>query len=575
MFAERKVIPLHTRAPVESRGEPRFGPDEPDLNLRVLWGLSEWVREHRGEDALSAVAEAADISRASLDGKSHWISHDRFEAFLAGCRALMGSDEEFEAACVHRLPEAYGPLGLVLSALSPRLMYGQTAKLLHVVSRTSSITILEEADNYLRARYESDYDESALMSLARDAQTKAVPTLWDLPKAELRVLYRDQSGNYEYELRWQVRTTWLPIFLGSVAGALLALVLSFVLPGTSTFGLLLLPLLGAASGHILDLHRTADLNLAFSEAQAMAFEKLATEVYDAKREAFDASQRHQGWSKTLQERIDERNRELRELYQRLRRISPHEADRDRLRGVSHDLRSPLQVVTATVDVLRPRLAADEVAKKAIDELERSANNMGLYIEELMSSFTGEPRFVIGEPEEVRTAELEEILRRRLRAYVRDDHVRTTVFSTREAPKQIVVLRQVLERVLDNLITNAAKYTESGSILVQVGGTPGFLSIQVADTGRGIPDERLRQVFVPGGSDASTRAPRSYGVGLSIVVRLMDEIGGRLEVQSVVGEGSTFWAHFPTTPPETLTQPDLPEDASYSELVDRVVTIRRA
>ena len=49
----------------------------------------------------------------------------------------------------------------------------------------------------------------------------------------------------------------------------------------------------------------------------------------------------------------------------------------------------------------------------------------------------------------------------------------------------------------------------------------------------------------GGSKKSARARDSYGVGLSVILQLLDQVGGLLEVQSAPGKGTTFWAHFPT------------------------------
>lgn len=572
MFAERKVIPLHTRVSSAETQAPRFGSNEPDMNLRVLWGLAQWVRDYRGQDVLHEICEAVDIPESQLDGKSHWISHDRFEAFLAECRALMDSDADFEDACTHRLPEAYGPFRFALWAVSPRLMYVQAAKNLHMVSSISQVVVLEQHDNYLRARYDTKRPESLLMSLSRDAQTKAIPTLWGLPKAQLRVLSRDESGRCEYDVRWPVKPGWLPTLSGGALGLALAFLVVIGWLPSGPLALALLPLLGAAAGHIYDLHRTNRLNHTYGQSQNEALQELASEAVAAHREIFELSQRQQAWVQLMEEQVADRTAALQGV---LDRLGKQQEDRhDRLRGVSHDLKSPLQVITATVDLLRSHNEDGPHRQVAIEELEKSATNMRVYLDELMRTVTLETRFVFGAPVQVESTELTDTLRRRLRAFVHDSAVRASVFSTREAPAGLLVNRIVLDRVLDNLLTNATKYTTRGSILVEVGGTPGYLTIKVSDTGRGIDEEKIRAIFVPGGSDADTRAPRSYGLGLSIVLRLMHEIGGRLEVMSRLGEGTTFWAHFPCTPPDRDLGDQLPLDAPYSALLERVVTIRR-
>jgi signal transduction histidine kinase len=103
---------------------------------------------------------------------------------------------------------------------------------------------------------------------------------------------------------------------------------------------------------------------------------------------------------------------------------------------------------------------------------------------------------------------------------------------------------MLERIIDNLLTNAAKYTERGSIIVEVGGTPGFFLLKISDTGRGIGPERLEQVLRSGGPDPNPPVGGSRGAGLSIVARLLDQLGGRLEIMSEPGEGTTVWMYLP-------------------------------
>jgi signal transduction histidine kinase len=131
---------------------------------------------------------------------------------------------------------------------------------------------------------------------------------------------------------------------------------------------------------------------------------------------------------------------------------------------------------------------------------------------------------------------------------------------------------VFDRVVDNLLTNAAKYTDRGSIVVEVGGVPGFLTIKVSDTGKGIESTDIERIFQAEGSDQSKRAPHSFGVGLSVVVQLLAQIGGRLDVMSKPHSGTTFWAHFPVEA-QTPVRPTMA--SGEREILHRVVTVRKA
>lgn len=108
----------------------------------------------------------------------------------------------------------------------------------------------------------------------------------------------------------------------------------------------------------------------------------------------------------------------------------------------------------------------------------------------------------------------------------------------------------LKTVLKNLIGNAVKFTDQGSITVEVHGRIGGVEMRVTDTGRGIPREALTLIFEPFRQLEGVQ-PRRYGgtgLGLHIVKRLLDLLGGAIEVDSVVGQGSTFGVWMPANPP---------------------------
>jgi two-component system, sensor histidine kinase len=105
----------------------------------------------------------------------------------------------------------------------------------------------------------------------------------------------------------------------------------------------------------------------------------------------------------------------------------------------------------------------------------------------------------------------------------------------------------LRQVLVNLIGNAVKFTDAGSVevLVETAG-PGGLQFAVRDTGIGIPPEKIGDIF-----DAFTQADGSHtrrfggtGLGLTITRRLVDLMGGRLWVESEIGQGSRFCFELP-------------------------------
>jgi PAS domain S-box-containing protein len=107
-------------------------------------------------------------------------------------------------------------------------------------------------------------------------------------------------------------------------------------------------------------------------------------------------------------------------------------------------------------------------------------------------------------------------------------------------------RQALQQVLTNLIVNAIKFTEGGTVRVRValldgGGEEAQVEAEVRDTGNGIAADQLQRIFEPfvQADNTITREFGGTGLGLSISKRLVELMGGRLSVESALGQGSTF------------------------------------
>ena len=107
------------------------------------------------------------------------------------------------------------------------------------------------------------------------------------------------------------------------------------------------------------------------------------------------------------------------------------------------------------------------------------------------------------------------------------------------------MKSVSARVLLNLLSNAVKFTEKGTVTLTAGKDPtssgnGKIRFQVEDTGRGIPEEKLQEIFLPFQQvGEQSRQHEGTGLGLAITKKLVAIMGGDLEVTSTVGKGSTF------------------------------------
>ena len=133
-----------------------------------------------------------------------------------------------------------------------------------------------------------------------------------------------------------------------------------------------------------------------------------------------------------------------------------------------------------------------------------------------------------------------------------------------APEEITTDRGKFDQILLNLLSNALKFTDEGSVSCTVRAAPaGAVAIDVIDTGIGIPAEELDRIFEHFHQvRPSTVAPHpGTGLGLAISRRLAEAIGGTITVVSVVGEGSTFTLTVPAEPPADGPSAELSAEGS--------------
>ena len=208
--------------------------------------------------------------------------------------------------------------------------------------------------------------------------------------------------------------------------------------------------------------------------------------------------------------------------------------------MGHDLRQSLHVIQGTYALLRSRL--QEMPQQAwLDRGERAATKLTEQLNCLVDAFYL--------AEHVNALEVSSVglgpLFWQLRHENEDAAIQRAIDLRAFDTKARVVSNSLLLRcILRNLITNAIKYTEPGGrILIGCRRRGPEIRIDVYDTGIGIPEDQLPRIF-----DAFTRLTpgRGYGlgIGLSIVRRAVDVLGHRIEVRSVVDEGSLFSIYAP-------------------------------
>ena len=112
----------------------------------------------------------------------------------------------------------------------------------------------------------------------------------------------------------------------------------------------------------------------------------------------------------------------------------------------------------------------------------------------------------------------------------------------------------LDRILNNLVGNAIKYTRQGKVCISMEQSQDFACISIADTGIGIPQDVQDQLFQEffRAPNAKATGETGTGLGLAIAQDLVERYGGRIEVESTEGQGSTFRVTFPRLSPDEST-----------------------
>jgi signal transduction histidine kinase len=557
----------------------RPAPPSADYNLRILWPLARWIDEHAAPGALAEVVAGTGTTPADFDGKTRWVSAEAFETIIARARARMPDDATFRRACAHRIHEAYGPIRYVLWAASPAAVYAQSVKTFRLVSTVGKPSVVTQGRTHVHVRVESTGKPiSRLTCLMRQAQSQALPTLWGLPAASLRedscIGLGDPACSEHY--RWYAPRSVLPTLLGALVFALVGVTLGMTgfkaLPPAAS--VIFLTLLGAAFGYIVEGRRTDRANEATRAEVTDALRQLAVDESESRREVLEHGQRQREWTRLVEEEMTSRAAAVQKLTAGVEEL--HQARASTLLGFSHDLRNPLQIIQMSAEYLHeaPALRADRDAADSVRDITTSVERMRRMLGDLVVVTKSQRDFVTMAPQRVDTAELLESLRRRLRALAYGGDVRTTAFATREAPDHLEIDPLALDRIIDNLLTNAVKYTDRGSIVLELDGTPGHLVIKVSDTGRGIEPNAVERIFHAGGSSVDSRRGDSFGVGLSVVVQLLEQIGGRLEVMSKPASGTTFWVYLPVEARSRASQSEFdPKKESTDETLSRVVRIR--
>jgi DNA-directed RNA polymerase specialized sigma24 family protein/two-component sensor histidine kinase len=236
------------------------------------------------------------------------------------------------------------------------------------------------------------------------------------------------------------------------------------------------------------------------------------------------------------------------------------ADLDRMKNdflstVSHELRTPLTVITGMGRTLEHQWETidDEIRSDFLTRLNANAATLDHVIAQLLDFSKLEAGQLRPDAREVDLSRLLPEVTDRLSTLLARHHVELDVASglcTQADPG-------LIERIVENLLSNASKYTPPEShVTVSAHDEGSHVVVAVSDDGPGIPASEVARIgerFFRGG-DVHTRSTRGTGLGLAVVSEILQLHGSRLDVESRVGEGSRFSFRLAKHPPIAMPVP---------------------
>lgn len=235
--------------------------------------------------------------------------------------------------------------------------------------------------------------------------------------------------------------------------------------------------------------------------------------------------------------------------------------------VSHELKSPLQSIVAVLATEDQRAGANE-RRASLQKIRRAVRYMEAQIRDLFVLSVGEAGRLEMRSETFEVGDLVDEVVASVAAQAAGKAIDIVVSRPEDSVFVATDPRRV-EQVLLNLVENAVKYTQAGSVSIRYAlSTGNFLEIAVRDTGIGILPEHIGKLFVPYRRFAMLeREHNSLGIGLAVVQTLLTHLGGTCVVESTPGVGSTFTVRIPVALVKEPPMEETSHDAVQMLIVD--------
>jgi two-component system NtrC family sensor kinase len=275
---------------------------------------------------------------------------------------------------------------------------------------------------------------------------------------------------------------------------------------------------------------------------AKAFNAMTTSLDAARLEILRQTEEITAWNETLEKRVEQKSKELRDTQDLLLRSRSLAAIGSLGAGVAHEINNPLTGILGLTQLLLADLPDDHPAKRMVNDVEEQAQRIQSIVANLLRLAQRQAG------EDFRPLDLSRIIDDALELCgprtFRDAHIEIE----RRVPSPSPPVRgnaPQLQAALMHLIQNARGAMEGkGGTLVLETSIPEarLLRLRITDTGRGISGDHLPRIFDPFFTTKARRA--DTGIGLSVVHKIIEDHGGTIQVESAPGTGTSFFITLP-------------------------------
>jgi len=254
--------------------------------------------------------------------------------------------------------------------------------------------------------------------------------------------------------------------------------------------------------------------------------------------------------------VQNRTAELNYANNELKKAFEIEQELSQLKGklvsmASHEFKTPLSTILSSISLVERYTELDDIEKrtKHIDRIKSAVNNLNNILNDFLSLEKLESGFMARELVTINVSEFIQSIIDELNPLLQQDQV---IEFSHKGKSEILADKHTLKNILINLLSNAVKYSSEGKeIILKTHCLPDALKIEVTDYGIGIPNEDKAHMFERFFRASNAINYQGTGLGLTIVKRYLDLLGGSIRFDSELNKGTSFFVHLPLISDEAV------------------------